>query len=76
MKILFLIFISTEANNRAQETSRQAKEFVTPFGTVLGSNDGVIGYSNGNDDYISHERISKGVIYVGMKWQCVEYSKR
>ena len=54
--------------------------FVTPFGTLLGENDGVIGYSNGNSDHISNETSTIGSrsyqIYSGMKWQCVEYARR
>ena len=49
---------------------------VTPYGTNLGANKGTIGYSNGNSDYISEEYNQDGDIYYGMKWQCVEYSRR
>ncbi|OMJ81801.1 hypothetical protein SteCoe_17685 [Stentor coeruleus] len=49
---------------------------ITPFGTYLGSNSGVPGYSNGNCNYVSDEDSYVGNIYSGLKWQCVEYSRR
>jgi hypothetical protein len=49
---------------------------ITPFGTNLGSNNGVIGYSNGNCDYTSNKDAYIGDIYSGMEWQCVEYARR
>ena len=56
--------------------SIRADTDVTPYGTNLGTNKGTIGYSNGNSDYISDEYNEVGTIYYGMKWQCVEYSRR
>jgi trypanothione synthetase/amidase len=57
-------------------TDVASKEFVTPFGTELGVYDGVIGYSNGNDENISTELNFIGKIFTGLKWQCVEYARR
>ena len=51
-------------------------DFVTPFSTVLGSNSGVAAYSNGNSDNISGEYNELSIIRSGVKWQCVEYSRR
>ncbi|OMJ96262.1 hypothetical protein SteCoe_236 [Stentor coeruleus] len=48
---------------------------INPFGTYLGSNSGVPGYSNGNDNN-SNEDSYVGNIYSGLKWQCVEYARR
>ena len=33
-------------------------------------------YSNGNDSYISEEYHFLHKVYIGMKWQCVEYARR
>jgi hypothetical protein len=48
----------------------------TPFGTVLGNNSGVIGYSNSNSSYTSNLPNYYNEIYTGMKYQCVEYTRR
>ncbi|OMJ81800.1 hypothetical protein SteCoe_17684 [Stentor coeruleus] len=46
------------------------------YGDILGSNSGVIAYSNGDSSYISYESNYINDIYSGMKWQCVEYCRR
>jgi hypothetical protein len=56
-------------------------ECVTSFGMILGSDAmGVIGYSNCNEDTVSEipnfVPLGEGEVYAGMKWQCVEYSRR
>ena len=51
-------------------------DFVTPFNSVLGTNNGVIAYSNGNCDYVSHEYYDLDIVRAGLKWQCVEYARR
>lgn len=60
----------------------------TPFNTILGINNRVIGYSNCNDvctnnildegAYISKDQIIglQDDVYTGVRWQCVEYSRR
>ena len=47
-----------------------------PFGTVLGSNNNVEAYSNSNSDCITNFDNYLSDIYTGMKYQCVEYSRR
>ena len=56
-----------------------------PFGTNLGSNNNVIGYSNLNSDFVSNNDSYISVtlstkeeqpIFTGMQWQCVEYARR
>lgn len=53
-----------------------------PFGTDCGRDlRGIIGYSNCNSDTVSNieswvEVDGVGSVYAGMKWQCVEYSRR
>lgn len=59
------------------------KECVRPYGTVLGSaGKGLESYSNCRPNcvvwdpfYVNHPDISEP-IYTGIKWQCVEYSRR
>ncbi len=46
------------------------------FGTQVGEYNGVIGYSNYDDDYASGEYNYKNDYNTGMKWQCVEYVNR
>ena len=47
-----------------------------PYGTVLGTNHGVVAYSNGRTKTLSFESHHVGIHYSGMKWQCVEYARR
>ena len=49
---------------------------VTAYGTILGTNKGTTGYSNGNTHHISEEYNEDEDTFYGMKWQCVEYSRR
>ena len=59
---------------------------LTPYGAVLGTFDGVPGYSNCNDECINfddegvsfakNETGFIGDVYVGVRWQCVEYARR
>ena len=63
MNIILLLFASTVAKGK-----------VEPFGTILGSNNGVIGYSNGKSG--SAWPNYEGFIFTGISWQCVEYSRR
>ena len=51
-------------------------DFITPFGTVLGSYQGVAGFSNGNDHYYSRQQHFLNENYTGIKYQCVEYVRR
>jgi trypanothione synthetase/amidase len=50
--------------------------FVTPYGEVLGSFQGVPGYSNGHDHYYSREQHYHNGVYTGIGFQCVEYVRR
>ena len=47
-----------------------------PFDTILGSNHGVIGYSNGDSSYVDGSANFVGDVYSGVQWQCVEYARR
>ncbi len=47
-----------------------------PFGTPLGSYNGVICYSNGSNSYVSGMSNSYNGTNTGMKWQCPEYCNR
>jgi glutathionylspermidine amidase/synthetase len=47
-----------------------------PFGTILGSSHGVDGFSNSNSSVITEEDNFVNGVFMGMKWQCVEYARR
>src|SRR5947207_3415286 len=47
-----------------------------PFGTDLGSFNGVTVFSNGSSGYYSGLSNTLNGIYTGIKWQCVEYVRR
>ena len=53
-----------------------AEIFVTDFGCILGSYQGIDAYSNGNDNHFSAEQNFVGTVYTGIKYQCVEYARR
>ena len=46
------------------------------FGKLLGSPNGVAAYSNGSTTYISNLSNYYNSKYMGMKWQCVEFTRR
>jgi len=50
--------------------------FADPYGTILGSYNGVNVYSNGTGGYVSNEYNIVNGTNTGMKWQCVEYVNR
>ena len=52
------------------------EDFITPFGTVLGSFQGVEGRSNGSDHYSSGESNFHNGLYTGGAYQSVEYARR
>jgi len=47
-----------------------------PFGTLLGSSRGVEGFSNANNSVITDQNNFIDGVFMGMKWQCVEYARR
>ena len=47
-----------------------------PFGTLVGEYNGIIAYSNYENDYVSDEYNYVDDYNTGMKWQCVEYVNR
>ncbi|CAF3388567.1 unnamed protein product [Rotaria socialis] len=50
---------------------------LAPFNDIVGmASSNVIAYSNGNDTYYSNEDNYLYGIYMGLKWQCVEYARR
>lgn len=78
-----LIGINMESTNPCNEfdfpeysESYKFRMFRTPYGTELGSYEGVVGYSNGGDHHFSAEGNFVGRIFTGIKWQCVEYARR
>lgn len=53
------------------------KEKLAPYNDIIGvASSNVVAYSNGNDSFISQEDSYLHGIYMGMKWQCVEYARR
>lgn len=79
---IFLLTLNscTTTNYNNSKTAQLPQSCVnsctTPYGTILGSNNGVIGYSNCNTSCISNQENQTGDLYSGMPWQCVEYSRR
>ncbi|CAF4086031.1 unnamed protein product, partial [Rotaria sordida] len=50
---------------------------LAPFNEILGiASTNVPAYSNGNDSYTSQEYYYLYGVYMGMKWQYVEYARR
>ncbi|CAF4529516.1 unnamed protein product, partial [Rotaria sp. Silwood2] len=48
-----------------------------PYNSLMGiASSNVNAYSNGNDSYYSNENHYLYGIYMGLKWQCVEYARR
>lgn len=63
--------------------SAEAAVAAQPVGTALGSYNGVIAYSNGSStaavsgsSCVNSCDTSRGGVYLGWKWQCVEYVRR
>jgi len=50
--------------------------FADPFGTYLGTYNGVASYSNGSNGYVSNTYNYVNGTNTGMEWQCVEYVNR
>lgn len=50
---------------------------LAPYNSIVGiASSNVIAYSNGNDSYYSNENSYLYGVYMGLKWQCVEYARR
>ena len=60
----------------AEVPKHHQDDFVTPYGTVLGSYEKVPGRSNGSDHYYSREQHFHNGLYTGAAFQCVEYARR
>jgi len=79
----FSSFVPTPAEKIPTECSTRC---LTPYGSVLGTFDGVPGYSNCNDECINFDDIGVTLaknetgfiddVYAGVRWQCVEYARR
>lgn len=69
--------LANESNSVPNVCSIQC---ATPYGTLLGENRGVKGYSNCHPDCESDEwniiKVTGQSVKTGMKWQCVEYARR
>ncbi|CAF1188433.1 unnamed protein product [Rotaria sp. Silwood1] len=84
--IIFIIFYQCSYKVESKELSylqllveRQgsSEKNLAPYNSILGvASSNVIAYSNGNDDYFSNENSYLYGIYMGIKWQCVEYARR
>jgi len=75
MVMLFFAFILLVS---AENTT--SYPYYYPFGTVLGTTDGVPAYSNGGSNIISKENnyvsVDGVMVFTGLRWQCVEYARR
>ncbi len=60
----------------ARPHGSSAKLMASPFGTKVGSYNGVDAYSNGSNGYVSYQYNYYNNYNTGMKWQCVEYVNR
>ncbi len=50
---------------------------LAPYNAIVGvASSNVPAYSNGNDTYYSNENSFLYGVYMGLKWQCVEYARR
>jgi glutathionylspermidine amidase/synthetase len=59
-----------------ERRSEQGTKFA-PYSAIVGiASSNVPAYSNGNDTYYSNENSFLNGIYMGLKWQCVEYARR
>ncbi|CAF1554843.1 unnamed protein product, partial [Adineta steineri] len=55
----------------------QSQNGLVPFNTVQGTaSTNVHAYSNGDDDFFSVEHHYLHGIFMGFKWQCVEFARR
>ncbi|CAF4106983.1 unnamed protein product [Rotaria sordida] len=60
-----------------KERQSSNKNKLVPYNSIVGvASSNVIAYSNGNDTYYSNENHYIYGIYMGLKWQCVEYARR
>ncbi|CAF4665954.1 unnamed protein product, partial [Rotaria sp. Silwood2] len=60
-----------------RERRSLSEKEIAPYNVIVGvASLNVAAYSNGNDKYISNEDNYLYEIYMGMKWQCVEYARR
>ena len=75
--LLFVLVVFLFVCTWSSVVRKPSAKIVVPFGGILGvSVDGVTAYSNGNDSIISSESNYFHGFYSGLKWQCVEYSRR
>ena len=59
------------------EDRRSVEKRFAPFNAIVGvASLNVPAYSNGNDSFYSNENSFLDGIYMGLKWQCVEYARR
>lgn len=79
---LMLVLYSVIAGSAEPEDSVCNKECICPFGSLNGRSFQTEAYSNCNGDCVKNEDNFVGLkesgekIYTGMRWQCVEYSRR
>ncbi|CAF1138528.1 unnamed protein product [Adineta ricciae] len=57
--------------------STSANRTLAPYNAIVGyASNNVEAYSNGNDSFISDEYSYLYGVFMGIKWQCVEYARR
>ncbi|RUR05548.1 CHAP domain-containing protein [Legionella sp. km772] len=80
LSVLSLVFLFPYSLNAATLAKSCSTACASPFGKKLGGSNGVIGYSNCNNECESEEWhkliIGQQAYKTGMKWQCVEYARR
>ena len=83
--ILFLLLLVQFLNSKSNDLSNKQLIQTAVLGNCTNATYGVItgyastnvpGYSNGNDSYTSDDYHFLYGIFMGMKWQCVEYARR
>ncbi|CAF1242093.1 unnamed protein product [Adineta steineri] len=60
-----------------KEKRSATEKKLAPYNAIVGiASSNVPAYSNGNDSYISYQESYLDGVYMGIKWQCVEYARR
>ncbi len=81
----FLLLISCESSQKKSESDSKKVEIpkicktkcVTPYEKILGTSPtGVEAYSNCKSECVIFTPHKQDGVYTGIKWQCVEYSRR
>ena len=77
LSIVIVIYQYSNCFSSLSSISSSRSRDLVPFNSILGvTSNNVIAYSNGNDSFYSGESNYFNGIYMGLKWQCVEYARR